>query len=272
MKISHLLNENEQPKKPTKTKTQDRPDLSAFQNMGQQPDQPLANRQPEPEQPRDEPTQTPSMPRASQADTLRATSGIRPNDRMRDMLSRMRDIEADADDEGYPEQETGTDLTIRSSRDLPKAVSNAMDAAGYQNPNWHTVANLPGNMGAGIRRLGKELFKAFTRTPTNDIVMIGNVNGQGPNTKREINAVAKWLMDKGEQVTDGNIDFGASIPGYTADTMTYDAAGARFLIVRDEFGTYIYTWPQQDSVGVSPQAAQLGHDVPRLNERRKAGV
>ena len=85
--------------KPTKDKEYDWDFGDPF---APRPDQPLATRDPEQEPPRDEP-QAPERRVASQRDTQRATANIEPNQRMRDLLGRMRDIEAD-DDEGYPDE------------------------------------------------------------------------------------------------------------------------------------------------------------------------
>jgi hypothetical protein len=188
--------------------------------------------------------------KSSQADTLRAAGGITPTDRMRDMLSRMRDIDADPDDTGYPDPEPPEDLpAVRvNTENLPAVAGANLRAAGVQDPDFHKVANLPGNMSRAIRTLGRALFSSLTRTPTNDVWMVGNLNGQGPNSRQEVNAVAGWVRDTGERVTDGDIDFDTTIPGYRADIQQWTASGIRWLLVRDEFGDYVYSWPEGDSV------------------------
>lgn len=244
-----LMNfEVDEAKKPTKQKT--KPDLgNIFPNQNDQPIAPIPSSDNKETSSSDEPA-TPEFKRATQGDTLRKTANIRPNDQMRDMLGRMRDIEADPDDPGYPDQ--SMDITQRVNiENLPTVVNNALTHGGFLNPEWHTVANLPGNMAQGIRTVGRRLFKAFTRTPTDKIVMIGNVMSMGPNERREINSVASWLSNHGQQISTGNIDFDNFIPGYSADVKLYKAAGARFMLVKDDFGQYIYTWPESDSVDSS---------------------
>lgn len=218
--------------------------------------------QPKPDQPVvpvDKPkTSQPSKPTIRTADpskTRQKTSQIQPNDQMRNLLNRMADIDADPDDPGYPENDQTEPVTPEN---LPAVINNSMIEAGYQNPEWHTVANLPGNMSQGIRTLGRRLFSSMTRTPTKDIVMIGNIMNMGPNTSQEINAVVAWLKNYGQRVTEGNIDFERIIPGYTADVIQYSADGGRFLIVRDQFGQYIYTWPESDSI-TAANTAQIGN-------------
>jgi len=188
--------------------------------------------------------------RAQQSDTLRAAGNITPTDRMRDLISRMRDIDTDPDDPGYPELEPPEDLpAVRvNTTNLPAVAGRSLQAAGVQNPEFHQVANLPGNINRAIRTLGRELFRNLTRTPTNDVWMVGNLNGQGPNSRSEVNAVAGWIRDNGSRVTDGDIDFDSSIPDYRADIQQWTASGIRWLLVRDEFGDYVYSWPEEDSV------------------------
>ena len=202
-------------------------------------------------EPEDEPEQDgDNRRRARQSDTLRATAGIAPTDRMRDLLSRMRDIDADPDDPGYPDPEPPEELPqVRvNTENLPAVAGARLQAAGVQNPDFHQVANLPGNMSRAIRTLGRALFRSLTRTPTEDVWMVGNLNGQGPNSRQEVNAVAGWVRDTGERITDGDIDFDTTIPGYTADIQQWRAAGIRWLLVRDEFGDYVYSWPERDSI------------------------
>lgn len=227
----------------TKTKSK----VKLGPNLDSPTDQPLANRQPE--KPRQEP-QSPSIRKSSQANTQAKTAGL-STPRMADLLSRMRDIEGDADDEwaGFDEPETSTDIsTDVNTENLPAVAGQQLQAAGIQTPEFHKVSNLPGNMQRAIRSLGKQLFRSMTRTPTDDIWMIANLGGRGPNTPAEVNAVAGWARKNGEDLGPGDIDFDTSIPGYQADIHQYTAGGIRWLLVRDEFGTYIYSWPEDQSI------------------------
>ena len=248
-----------------KTKTKTKPDVDwSFEPPA---DQPLANREPErADEPANEPD-TPKIKKASQADTLRATSNMQPTDQMRNMLSRMRDIETDDEDDGYPdpEQETLPSTEVNTAN-LPAIAGRALPAAGEVDPEFHKVANLPGNMARAIRTLGKSLFRSFTRTETNDIYMIGSLGGQGPNSAQEVNGVANWVRENGEELSTGDIDFDTSIPGYRADIKQYSAAGIRWLLVRDEFGNYIYSWPENDSIQQA-NTPELGNSRPRLAGR-----
>ena len=224
-------------------------------------------REPEPE--RNQEPDRPEMRRAGQRDTQRAAGNIN-NPRMHDLLSRMRDIEADPDDPGYPEPDNADVPAVRvDNRNLPAVAGHALATAGVHNPDFYKVANLPGNMNRAIRTLGRHLFRSMTRTPTDDIWMVANLGGQGPNTSAEVNAVAGWVRENGEDLGDGNIDFDTTIPGYNADIRQYSAAGIRWLLVRDEFGNYVYTWPEHDSTDPH-NTRELDHrpNRPRLGHNR----
>lgn len=229
---------------------------------GSQPDEVPAPYEPEPSEPPPE-RAAPELRRATQADTLRATQNITPTERMRDLMNRMQDIQG-VDDAGYPEPEDADVPAVRVDTDnLPRVANQALQAAGVQNPEWHQVANLPGNMQRAVRMLGRALFGTMTRTPTQDIYMVGNVMGQGPNSAQEVNAVAAWIRANGRDLGRGDIDFEGSIPGYEADIRTYDAAGIRWLVVQDEFGRYIYAWPRDDSRSME-NPERLQQQRPRL--------
>jgi len=261
---------SEEDKKKTQTKTKDQDtDWSGLDDLFKdKADQPLSTVDSPKRDDGDDQTQQDRdlRKKASQRDTLRATSNITPTDRMRDMLSRMRDIEAD-DETEYPAPEEPENLpsTRVNTENLPAVAGERLQAAGVQDPTFHKVANLPGNMSRAIRTLGKALFREFTRTPTEDVWMIGNLGGQGPNTNAEVNAVAGFLRDQGEDVSTGDIDFDSTIPGYTADIRQYSAGGIRWLVVMDEFGKYIYTWPEGDSVQsrAADRLERPGREEPR---------
>ncbi len=198
------------------------------------------------------------LKRGSAGDTRRATAGITPSDSMRDMMSRINvpaDMDAGDDDT--------TDIVPHrpiEPHNVPAVISReiAMTDPHAINPTWHTVSNLPGNMSRAILTLGRALFKAFTRTPTEDIVMIGNVGGQGPNSTREVNAVAAWVKENGHPVDAAKIDFDQTIPGYSASVKHYVVGGIRFKIVKDQFGDYIYAWPETDSLDTVQQIGGAG--------------
>ena len=247
----------------TQTKTKTKSKVNLGPDLDQTFDQPLANRTPEPETPRT--AAAPERKKASAAQTAQATAGIH-NPRMGDLLSRMRNIELEPEDEwdGFPDEEPETlPSTQVNTENLPAIAGQALQAAGQQSPDFHKVSNLPGNMSRAIRSLGKQLFRTLTRTPTDDVYVVANLGGQGPNSTSEVNAVANWVRKNGDDLGDGNIDFDTTIPGYNADIKQYSAGGIRWLLVQDEFGNYIYSWPESDSVQHTNRR-ELGQDRPSL--------
>lgn len=246
---AELAEPPERPRKQqTKTKSKSKLDPNMF---GPKLDQPLAKTDPLDDLKKkagigDEPKV--NLRKASQADTLSKTAGIGSDD-MADMLSRMRNIEIDRDLEAYPEPEPPETLPSVevNTANLPAVAGEALQAAGVQNPEFHQVANLPGNMADQIRQLGKSLFGSLTMTPTKRIHVVANLGGQGPNSTAEVNAVAGFLKDHGRDLGPGDIDFENVMPGYKAQTHMFSAAGIRWMLVKDFAGQYIYCWPEEDS-------------------------
>ena len=298
-----------------KTQTQTKIDLDLNDIFKDKVDQPIAKHVDD--KPKDKPKQakpkTVNIKKASIANTLKATSSIKPTKAMEDMLGKMIDIKLDDDLPSYEESlglgkgtkikpiiinKTTVDIEIKldtkskqkfeseeeegeipvpgeipdklfpkpedeeEEEDLLKpemlpavivttlatTAQNALRKAGYLVPDFHQVAALPGNIRDQIRQLGRSLFKSMTVTPTNKIFVVANLGGMGPNTNREVQSVANWIRDYGDDFGDGSIDFDRSIPGYEAETYMYTAAGIAWLLVRDFAGIYIYAWPENDSL------------------------
>ena len=257
----------EPPERPRKTTTKTKPDIKFDIPFQQDQDQPLAHTDPLDDLKKKagvDDTKV-NLRKASQKDTLSKTSGLGTPD-MSDMLGRMRDIELDKDLEPYqdepPENLPSVDV---NTQNLPAVAGQALQAAGVQNPEFHQVSNLPGNMADQIRQLGKSLFGSLTMTPTKRIHVVANLGGQGPNTTQEVNAVAGFLKKHGDDRGPGDIDFEQVMPGYKAQTHMYTAAGIRWMLVKDFAGQYIYCWPEEDSHDASPG---LEHDQPEMKQLR----
>lgn len=211
-----------------------------------------------------------NLKQATTAKTLDATSTIKPTKAMLDMMDRILDIDLDDDLPSYeascrtemepaknPQRYTDgveprppenlPDVIVKTTT-LATTAEYALRKAGYLVPYFHQVAALPGNMKDQIRQLGRSLFKALTITPTNKIFVVANVGGMGPNTNREVQSVANWVRENGDDYGDGAIDFDGSIPGYQAETYLYTAAGIAWLLVKDFAGEYIYAWPENETL------------------------
>jgi len=206
--------------------------------------------------------------KASVSKTLAATGKIKPTRAMQDMLGKMLDIKLDADLPSYdasierqlvkttqkqtssvePKPPEMVPVVVVKTTTLATTAEYALRKAGYLVPNFHQVAALPGNIKDQIRQLGRSVFKTMTITPTNKIFVVANLGGQGPNTDREVQSVADWVKQHGQDYGDGSINFDRSIPGYEAETHMYTAAGITWLLVKDFAGQYIYAWPEKESV------------------------
>jgi hypothetical protein len=154
-------------------------------------------------------------------------------------------------DEDELDQDVGfIDITKPTVNLLPKVMSKALLAAGQVNPEFHMVKHLPGYMSKAIRMVGRAVFAPFTKTPIENIQVIANVNGSGPNSDRELNAVANFLKKHGTRQAwsdDAEIQFNDLMPGYKAKTVIRSFANYTFAVVIDHAGKYIYAWPSTDS-------------------------
>lgn len=269
------------PKDPKKTATRHHfPELDDLEDLlNPKPINPLSKV--EPESPRsstssDEPSgpaASPELRRAS-ADTTRARVGnITPSDQMRDFLNRIQPGQDDEIDDIEAARRAGLDrpreprqeLSVRRDQ-VPAVIASAIQRAGVQNPEWHTINNLPGYMARNIRGMGRNLFGMFTRTPLEDIMTIANVQGQGPNSEAELRAVVGWLRDNADDLGSIEIDYGRAIPGYEPEVREFRTQGVRFHVVRDPMGHYVYAFPEQDAVN-HQMPAELGQDRRRLGRQ-----
>lgn len=124
---------------------------------------------------------------------------------------------------------------------------------------WHMVKWLPGYMAKPIRALGRMVFAPFTRTAIEDILIIATVGG-GPNSQLEIDTVCQHLSRNGTANKAAELYFGKAIPSYSAAVISYDCDGRTFLLVSDFAGSYIYSWPVEDSVHWPDQTKALDAD------------
>ena len=177
---------------------------------------------------------------ASASDTRKAVKDVKMD--MRSMLLNLgMDLSGleDKIDKKY-------DLMIPTTTSLPKVINTALKVAGKEEPKWHMVRNLPGYMSQGIRAIGRQVFSHFTSTPVEEIQTIAHING-GPNTKKEVNDVAGFLVKFGTRVNEASVEFQGRIPGYRAEIIVYTFANYTFKLVKDHAGEYIYAWPSTDN-------------------------
>ena len=253
----------------TQTQTQTNIDLDNIFKTGtarpvvKHTEKPKAKQEPKQDQPK-----VVKVNKASVSKTLAATGKIKPTRAMQDMLGKMLDIKLDDDLPSYdasierqpvkatqkhtssvePKPPETMPAVVVKTTTLATTAEYALRKAGYLVPDFHQVAALPGNIKDQIRQLGRSVFKTMTTTPTNKIFVVANLGGMGPNTDREVQSVADWVRQHGQDYGDGSINFDKSIPGYEAETHMYTAAGITWLLVNDFAGQYIYAWPEKESV------------------------
>jgi len=147
---------------------------------------------------------------------------------------------------GRPEpRPPGTEVAIRGQG---LANRNTDVSTDLTEPNWHKIEDLPGYMKSGIRAIGRAIFRPLTNTDIEDIDIIANVNGSGPNTDEEIRQVGSYLRRNGERQTEAELDFNQTVlQGYRADIQIWVVGDTEFMTVKDHAGHYIYSWPVSDS-------------------------
>lgn len=160
---------------------------------------------------------------------------------------RLAGMDNDGDEtDGY------VDDVPRTPENLPAVISTAITETGGEiNPDWHQVRNLPGYAVNQIRALGRQIFRQFTDIPVDDIQTVTTLT----NSEREVQYLMAWLQRFGQKDDEANIDFEATMPGYTADAQLWNVEGFGFLVVRDFAGYYVYGWP-------GGRGVDLEHDTP----------
>ena len=205
-----------------------------------------------------EPVNAPALKQAK-----RPAAAITPTEHMRNLLNRMpnMDVEDEVSDEEAMANATTRDTTClpnysimpKQTRDDLATVNTAL-ATNNVEPEWYAIPNLPGYMAKMVRFMGRGIFKMFTRTRLEDISVIACVAGQGPNSPAELNSVAQWLKKNAIYKGTGEIGFGDLLPGYKPTGHEFQTGNTRFLVLKDDFGQYIYAFPEKDAVDLKTQS------------------
>jgi len=160
-------------------------------------------------------------------------------------LDRMRrhtaDLVANVGDDPVGPNTEGAEPTPTPPVDntVPATISHELSASKMKiKPEWHQVSSLPGNMRQAIRRVGAAVFGEFTTTPTDDIWAVATLT----NPEHEVKALYNWVKTRGQKVSEGNIDFSQTMPGYDADVEVWRVGDAELQLVKDFAGYYIYGW------------------------------
>lgn len=218
---------------------------------------PSSNRAPNADQPqKGNATKT----RAGSAKTRQAASGVNVDDRSAELLAQLH-ASGMKDDREIEPKTPGTDVAIKGNDVANRSTELSLDGV---EPEWHNVKDLPGYMSSAIRAMGRQIFAPLTLTDIEDIDVLANVNGSGPNSDEEIRQVGAYLRRKATRNTEAELDFNQSVlRGYKADIQIWVDGSTEYLTVKDHAGHYIYSWPLSDSKsfdlfksGVAPGLSQ----------------
>ena len=143
---------------------------------------------------------------AGREGTRQAVSGVRMDPRSNELLGQL-DQSGLEDDRpmrtrqvaGEPEpRPPGTDVAVRGQEVARRGQEVSTESP---EPNWHKIEDLPGYMKSAVRVIGRQVFSPLTNTDIEDIDVIANLNGSGPNTDEEIRQVGAYLRRNGERQT-----------------------------------------------------------------------
>jgi hypothetical protein len=148
----------------------------------------------------------------------------------------MRNAHHDRHDPQPPTDDTALATTTKEVR-----------GAGKIHADWMNVDQLPGYMQHGIRAMGRIVFKPLTRTDLEDINILANLGGHGPNEAIEMNAVANFARKHAKETRDLSMNFGEMIPGYHPEVKLYITPHDTYLVVQDDMGRYIYSWESKNT-------------------------
>lgn len=145
-------------------------------------------------------------------------------------------------------------------------------------PKWHLVRHLPMYMQEPLRALGRMTLNSFTRTDMENVRLTGTKIAP----EHQLREMMSWVRTNGryiEQPDKETMDFGGlfdnpananlrlEAPGvpdgmrdvvqgrvkYEATVKLFEVDGVDFLLVRDNFSHYIYSWPTKDRIGLDLQ-------------------
>lgn len=100
--------------------------------------------------------------------------------------------------------------------------------------------------------MGESVFSPLTRTRLDRIEVIADLNGNGPDTRQEIDATAQWLRgssDPSNIIEYSSAEVAQLFGGaYLAQAIQFETVELTYLLVQDAMGHYVYRWPAGDTV------------------------
>lgn len=143
---------------------------------------------------------------------------------------------------------------IENEHNLPAIFSNKLVAAtGEFYPQWHLVRNLPAYIREPIRAIGRIALGSFTRTDMEEV----RLTSTNIASETELREMMSWIRNNGtyiEQPDKERMNFAGLLDGnrgqaYEAVVKLFEVDGVDFLLVSDDHGKYIYSWPTRDRIG-----------------------
>jgi hypothetical protein len=181
-----------------------------------------------------------------------ATLFANPN-AFRDTIS---DAQARANQGEVRVNDTTPDLDdVEDAYQLPAIFHNKLVVAtGEFYPKWHLVRHLPAYLSEPIRAIGRIALASFTRTDMEEV----RLTGSNIASEAEVGEMMSWIRNNGsyvEQPDKERMNFAGLLNGsrgqdYEAVVKLYEVDGVDFLLVRDDHGKYIYSWPTKDRIGL----------------------
>ena len=147
--------------------------------------------------------------------------------------------------------EVGTDIAI-PSKELSTTEKALVDR--IHNIEWNNLTKLPGSSMEIIRKLGTHVFHAFGDMEFHEIDNIASFT----HNEEDLDIVAGVVRQMGEVVvSDAEIDFNKSIPGYKAHAGVHKLGDQYYMFVKDNHGEYIYTWKNKKTNKLQPHMEPL---------------
>jgi hypothetical protein len=127
--------------------------------------------------------------------------------------------------------------------DLPSLISK--DIGMTRGPKWMKVGDLPGYHQDQIRAIGRSVFGHFTKEQLANVHVLANLHGTNhPHSDMDLNTIGGWIKKNAETLPPQEMDFEKSIPGYKVNVQHHRSKNVRFMTAQDDFGKYIYAWPE----------------------------
>ena len=150
------------------------------------------------------------------------------------------------------------------STDIPGIVRREVKELDPIVPKYHQVRDLSDEMREPIRALSR-VFEILTSTNIDNIQVLANANGSGPNSEEELDATTKWIKQRGERDNSTIKAFHEAIPGIHLHLEIYKTDGITHLLNHDEHGQFIYSWPSAEDVATKGAQGQVGLDDEQLS-------